>query len=317
MGGSIQPHAAQGLTWAIVSPVRNERENVLRMADRLRRQTVRPTRWVLVDNGSTDGTQRIGRELAGHEEWISLLEIGADAAGLRGRGAPIVRAFHRGLGELPPHLFAVAKLDVDVSFYPDYFERLLRALVADESLGIVCGTRYEFDGGAWTPLFGTGPSVSGAARMYRWSCLREILPLEERMGWDGIDLIKANLHGRRTLALADVPFFHHREEASREPSRWQAWAAQGDASYYMGYRPSYQVMRTLYWLAREPASLGMLWSYALGFLRGDPRCPDAEVRAHVRREQRLRSLRTRARERSGRTPDRAAAATAVAPPQEV
>ena len=53
----------------------------------------------------------------------------------------------------------------------------------------------------------TGSTVWGATRAYRWECLQRVLPLEERLGWDGIDEFKANALGWRTetLEAASVP----------------------------------------------------------------------------------------------------------------
>ena len=128
------------------------------------------------------------------------------------------------------------------------------------------------------PAPATGTSVEGQSRAYRSDCLTDVSPLEERLGWDGLDEMKANSLGWRTRSLRDLPFRHHRSVAARDASRLRAWIAQGEANHYMGYRPSYAVMRALVNACREPSALALVVGYASAALRRAPRCPDPGVR---------------------------------------
>jgi biofilm PGA synthesis N-glycosyltransferase PgaC len=296
---------SEPMTYAVITPAHNEVENLPRLAGSLRAQTLRPTQWLIVDDSSTDDTVAIADRLAAGEPWVQSLTMPTEQpradspdAGIP-RGAPVVRAFHVGFDALEPRPDLVVKLDADVSVEPDYFARLLDEFFSQPDLGIASGTCYQLEDGVWRQFYGTGNSVWGAARAYRLRCLEEILPLEERMGWDGIDVIKANVRGWRTAILLDLPFRHHRREAARESGRWKAWAAQGEAAHYMGYRPSYVLARTLFRAGRDPAAAGMLWAYAASSLRRAPRCADPGVRGYIQRTQRLRHLPTRKREALG------------------
>ena len=48
------------LTYAIVMPARNERDNIERVAGSIIAQECRPTWWVIVDDGSDDGMDVVG-----------------------------------------------------------------------------------------------------------------------------------------------------------------------------------------------------------------------------------------------------------------
>jgi glycosyltransferase involved in cell wall biosynthesis len=283
--------------YVAVTPARNEAENLRRLAACLAKQTVRPSRWVIVDDGSTDDTAAALEELEREHAWVRVLAVGAKGAPRR--GGPVVRAFVAGLELLEDAAPIVVKLDADVSMEPNYFERLLAAFAADPSLGIASGSGYELDRGAWVQRHTTGTSVWGATRAYRWRCLQDVLPLEERIGWDGIDEFKASLRGWRTRTLVDLPFRHHRREGARDGSRRRAWLARGRAARYMGYRPWYLVLRALHYAKREPAAFFMLSGWAGAALRREQRHPDDAVRAELRRRQSLRHLRTRRREALG------------------
>jgi glycosyltransferase involved in cell wall biosynthesis len=282
------------LRYALVTPARNEAENLSRLARCLEAQTALPACWVIVDNGSNDETLTIAAELVRALPWARLATI-PGAKGLD-RGGPIVRAFHAGvarLGELPD---VIVKLDADVSLEPDYFERLLAAFAADSSLGIASGSGYEREGGKWRRRQMSRGSAWGAARAYRRACLLDVLPLEERMGWDGIDALKASLHGWTTQALPELPFRHHRREGERDGARARAWAAQGRASHYMGYRGWYLALRALSYIRQEPVAVAMIWGYLAAAVTRERRCPDPAVRARLRSEQRLGAIPLRIRD---------------------
>jgi biofilm PGA synthesis N-glycosyltransferase PgaC len=286
------------LSYAVVTPACDEAETLPRLAGSLAAQTLLPQVWVIAENGSTDDTPRVAAELAAASTWIVSAHVGGRRDAVR--GAPVVRAFHKGLEALEPPPDVVVKLDADVSFEPDYFERLMQAFAEDPSLGIASGSAYEQTrDGAWHQQFGTGGSVWGASRAYRWDCLQDVLPLDEYMGWDGIDRVKANMHGWRTRTLLDLPFRHHRSEGEREGKRSRHWAARGDCFYYMGYRPWYVVLGALHHARREPAALAMITGHLGAALRRKRRCPDPSVRAYLRREQRLGTVLQRRREALG------------------
>jgi poly-beta-1,6-N-acetyl-D-glucosamine synthase len=286
------------LTYAVITPVRNEQENIPRLHESIAGQSQLPERWVIVDTGSTDATLELVWTLATACSWVSVLECPVPELQ---RGGPIVRAFHvglDGLGAERPDV--IVKVDADVSLEPDHFARLLRAFAADPLLGIASGSAWELRDSVWTQLFGTRTSVWGAARAYRRECLAEITPLEERMGWDGVDELKANVQGWTTKTLLDLPFLHHRLEGGRDRSRWAAWAAQGEVAHFMGYRVSYLVARALYRTLREPAAAGMVAGYVRSSAGRRPTLSDPAARAFLRDRQRWRELPLRVGEALGR-----------------
>ena len=131
------------LRYAAITPARDEEDNLLRLGESLRAQSVLPERWLVVDNGSRDGTRDVVETLSAESPWIQLLISDGEPSAVRGR--PIVRALHRALAELvdPPDI--VVNLDADISFDPNFFERLLEAFAQDSTLGIASGTCYELE----------------------------------------------------------------------------------------------------------------------------------------------------------------------------
>src|SRR5438552_18727371 len=92
-------------TYAVVTPVLNEREHLDRLKSSLASQTVTPLAWVIVDTGSDDGTIERAEVFAGEHPWIRTLAVSPG----RARGGPIVRAFNAGLSAVPPGVDVVVK----------------------------------------------------------------------------------------------------------------------------------------------------------------------------------------------------------------
>ena len=193
------------------------------------------------------------------------------------------------------------KLDADVTFRPDFFERILAAFSAEPRLGITGGLCFEQDAdGGWRPTYVTRGHVRGATRAYRAACFADVLPLEERMGWDGIDELRARVAGWETGSIETLPFKHHRKLGARE-DRWEKWVGQGRMSHYMGYRPR------IWQLARctEACASRERWGCYGGFgaaaLRREPRFSDPAVRAYLRDQQSIRAFPRRILEALGRS----------------
>ncbi len=286
------------LSYAVVTAARDEKENLGRLAQCLGAQSLRPSVWVIVDNGSTDGTAPLARELAERTEWIRVLSL--PGAPNPERGGPVVRAFQAGLATIEPLPDVLVKVDADVSMDDDYFERLLGRFAANPSLGMASGSGHELAKGGWGPRHVTGGHVWGPCRGYRRACLSAVLPLEERTGWDGIDEVKAAVRGWQTTTFADLPFRHHRRVGTRDGRRSVHWRDQGRAAHYIGYRFSYLVMRSFFRAFRERAALAMIWGYLEAALERQARCRDESVRAYVRRGQSPLKLPARIREALGR-----------------
>ena len=283
-------------TYAIVTPVRDEADNLRRLAASLAAQTCSPQQWIVVDTGSTDATAETIADLRAALPWLQATTTTAESA--PARGGPIVRALVTGVEQLTAAPDVIVKLDADLSFERAYFERLMQAFASDPDLGMASGICTELEDGEWRPIYGTRSHVWGAARSYRWACWLDVSPLEERQGWDEVDAIKAQMKGWKVRTLVDLPFCHHRPEGTRD-GMWRRWRDQGDTAFFMGYRFSYLLIRTAFRAREDLASLAMLVGYASAAVRRAPRC-DAGVRGHLRTEQDLRRLPRRVREALGR-----------------
>jgi glycosyltransferase involved in cell wall biosynthesis len=282
------------LSYALVTPARNERDDLQRVADSIIAQAHRPAWWVIVDDGSDDGMDAVAQKLARRHDWILVVgtgESGADLANGRRRGRDLL-AFRRGLDALPDPVDIFVKVDADTSFEPHYFARLLEHFEAQPDLGIAGGACYELVDGTWERIKVSGSHPRGASRAYRWALLDDVFALEPELGWDGVDEVMAELRGYRTEGIHELGFRHHRKVGERD-GRLRAGTALGRQAWYMGYRPTYLILRALYRARENAASIAMIGGYAWAAVSGAPQCPNPTVTHRVRERQRLRAVMRR------------------------
>jgi hypothetical protein len=277
--------------YAIVTPARNERENLERLAESVLAQTHRPTWWIIVDDGSDDGMDVVAERLAAEHAFIRLERTneGSDRLQDGRRQGRDLLAFRLGVNRLPDPVDIFVKVDADTSFDAAYFATLVQRFGEEPDLGIAGGTCYELEDGVWERVKVNAAHPRGASRAYRWALLDDVMALEPTLGWDGVDEVLAELRGFHTKGFTDIGFRHHRRVGERE-GRLRAGSALGRQAWYMGYRPSYLVLRAAYRARRNPASMAMIYGYAAAAAGGDPRCPHPSVVDRMRDRQRLREV---------------------------
>src|SRR4051794_6340865 len=166
--------SADGKEVLIISPVRNERKYLEMVARGMERQTRPPDLWVVIDDGSDDGTPELLRELEARLPFMRALSTPDGYTRDRGDRHAVAaapRAFNWALATVDGEEFThLGKLDGDIELPDDYFERLLGEFDRDPSLGIAGGMLEEESGGEWR-IAGHAPHhVRGALKLYRREC---------------------------------------------------------------------------------------------------------------------------------------------------
>jgi poly-beta-1,6-N-acetyl-D-glucosamine synthase len=278
--------------YAIVTPVRDEEEHIERTLEAMIAQTLLPVRWVVVNDGSSDHTGTIAEAYAERHSWIHVVH--RPDRGRRQNGSGVIEAFNEGYRHLDGVEWDyIVKLDGDLSFASDYFERCFVEFAQDVSLGIGGGTLYDVlpDG----PKHQPHPTfhVRGATKIYRRACWEQLGGLWSGPGWDTIDEVKANMLGWTTRTFRGIPVSHHRVTGAAEGG-WRDNFKNGRGSYAAGYHPLFVFARCANRLFHRPYALGaaaMLYGFLSGYWRHTARQKDAELIRYARKQQLNRLLR--------------------------
>ncbi len=278
----------------VVTPVYNEGANLERTARAVAAQSLRPDRWLVIDDGSADDTLAVARRLERELEFLTVAEAprtiapGADNLGL----AREAHAFNAGLELCGWREYdLIGKLDGDVELPPDWFATLAARFEADPRLGLAGGRLAEPDrGGSWRTIPIPAHHVHGAVKLFRRECLEAIGGVPERLGWDTIDETYARMRGFETLSFADLLARHHRPHGSAD-GRLRGRARHGECAWILHYGPLWTALRSLKVARTSPvgvSGLAFLGGYLGAGLRRVPRVEDPEFRRFTRAELRGR-----------------------------
>jgi biofilm PGA synthesis N-glycosyltransferase PgaC len=277
-------------SYIIITPVRDEERFIQHTIECVVSQTCAPLEWVIVDDGSRDRTGDIIDGYAGRYSWLRAIHR-ADR-GFRKAGGGVMEAFYEGYESLlQKDWHFLVKLDGDLSFDPDYFEKCFEYFRNDSELGIGGGAIYHAQNGKQVMEEGPRFHVRGATKIYRRGCWEAIGGLWPNAGWDTIDEVKANMAGWKTQTFPDVRLLHHRLTGSAEglvPDR----VKHGVGCYVTGYHPVFVAASCLRRLTQKPFLLGsaaIFYGFVKGYLTRPSRLDDPHAIRFVRHQQ-LRRL---------------------------
>lgn len=274
-------------TYVLVTPARNEAKFIELTLKSVVAQTVRPLKWVIVSDGSTDGTDEIVSRYAAEHSWIELARMPERH---ERHFAGKIYAFNTGYAKVKDLPYEViGSLDADISFDPDYFSFLLRKLAESASLGLV-GTPFKDIGPIYDYRFVNIEHVSGACQLFRRECFEDIggyVPVKGG-GVDYVAVVSARMKGWTTRTFPEMLCFHHREMGTAEHGVWTARFRYGVKEYALGNHPLWQLSRAAYQMTKRPFFIGglaLLLGYLSAFLRRMERPVHDEFVAFCRREQ--------------------------------
>lgn len=236
--------AKNGTDYILISPVRDEEQYIEQTISSVINQTIKPSRWIIVNDGSSDRTPEIIDSYRKRFDWIEILRIKRDTA--RQPGSPVVNAFNRGYDLVKDSEFDfVVKLDCDLRFASDYFEKLLQEFEKDPRLGIGSGIYFEDHGKGWTPVKMPLYHTAGACKFMRKECFNQIDGFVVAKGWDTIDEIRAQMRGWRTRHFEDLAMYHLKNEGSGI-GLLKTNAMHGEIFYLTGGSKFFFIMKVLH-----------------------------------------------------------------------
>lgn len=275
--------------YVLVTAARNEDAFIEKTIKSVIAQTVRPMKWAIVSDGSTDRTEEIVNDYSKYYCFMHL--IVTEGEGSRNFSSK-VNAIHKGLDSLV-HLdyCFIGILDADIVLEKNYFEVMLERFDLNEKLGLAGGWTYDPINGQFQETPGNRKrSVAGGTSIFRRECFEGIggyLPIATG-GEDHLAEIMARMHEWKTETFLDQKVFHLRAHSIEGTNLLGARYRLGLQDYFLGYHPFYEILKSLSRIPLRPYLIGSicsLWGYFHGALSRKPIIVPTDVAEYLRSEQ--------------------------------
>ncbi|WP_194766143.1 glycosyltransferase [Tamlana sp. I1] len=220
------------MNFYIVIPAHNEETSIGQTLESLVNQSLLPKRVVVVNDNSTDDTQKIVSAFAEKYAFISL--VNSKSSNKHLPGSKIINAFYKGYETLDDDYDVICKFDADLIFPKHYLEQLSHHFSTDEKLGMASGFCYIEKNGDWILENLTRKDhIRGALKAYRKACFIEIGKLKPSMGWDTVDELLAKYYGW-TILTDETLHIKHLKPTGISYNKASKYL-QGEAMYKMRY----------------------------------------------------------------------------------
>ncbi|MEX0772383.1 MAG: glycosyltransferase family A protein [Balneolales bacterium] len=251
------------MKFAVITPAYNEENYIKHTLESVAKQSLKPSSWIIVDDGSTDSTFELISEYAQDFSWIQAekkpIKFNHQA------GAGVVQTFNYGLERLPfSNYDVIVKLDADLTLPEDYFDRVAEEYRKDPKLGMCGGVCVVEENGEYVFESVADPDhLRGPIKSYRKACFEQIGQIRPIYGWDTLDELLALYYGWNIKVLQDLKVVHHRKTHS-ETKSLQILLQSGRAFHTMGYGPFVALFSALKQIKLPPAGLSSIviyWGY--------------------------------------------------------
>src|SRR5689334_3289144 len=276
--------------YVLISPCRNEADFMRQTIEGVLAQSLQPTQWIIVDDGSTDATAEILREYAAQHAWIRI--VTRPDRGRRSVGPGVIDAFYAGYAAITCSDYNfLCKLDLDLRLPPRYFEILVARMNANPLLATCSGKAYVEENGRLINERHADDTSLGMTKFYRRECFEQIGGFVREVMWDGIDCHQCRMRGWIACSWdePELRFLHLRPMGSSQQSIYAGRVRHGYGQYFMGTGFLFTAAGALARLNQKPyvlGSLAILWGWLKAAAQRRPRFEDPKFRRFLRRYHR-------------------------------
>ena len=260
-------------SYVLITPARDEENFIEKTLHSVISQTIQPKKWVIVSDGSIDKTDEIVKHYVARYGFIQLKTIRSSN---NRNFASKVTAFNEGYSLLKDIDYEfIGNLDADVSFNPDYFEKILEEFHRNPALGIAGGWILEPHKGIFKErVSNTTRSVPGAIQLFRKECFENIngyTPVSKG-GIDSLAEIKTLMHGWSVESFPHYKVRHYRRTSAGKNNVLLTRFRQGEIDYILSAHLLFQITKMIYRLNEKPFFIGSflrISGYFWAFIHGE------------------------------------------------
>jgi len=278
--------------YIVITPAKNEEKMIEHTLKSVCHQTLKPLRWIIVDDGSNDDTASIVDKYREKYPWITLIKN--DTYDEERSGGPkVVRAFYRGYDTIADDDYDfIVKMDADLTLPDNYFETVSRCFNNNSKVGICGGYCVNEKDGKLVKEKTAEFHVRGAFKAYRKECFADIGGIKQVWDWDGLDQMMAMYSGWEVEVLP-LAVVHHRE-TSGEYNLIRHSFRSGKEYYKMGYGFLLAVLKSVSIMPKKPFLLrGAVFfiGFTSAFLNNSTKIVDNDLAGFIRKFQYDRILK--------------------------
>jgi len=275
--------------YVLVTPARNEGAFLPRLIESIERQTVKPAKWVIVSDASTDDTDDIATIASTNNPVIQLIRVPGGAK--RSFGSKAL-AFKAGYEALQDVVFDyVGNLDADVTMEPNYYEKNLEEMSNNKWLGVSSGVLWDKTESGYERTNSNLNHAVGAVQFWRRECFEAVggyRPVTVG-GVDSLAELTARMKGWETRSFPNLPVYHHKpvDFANGRTGMRIAYRA-GLTEYHIGTHPLFATLKAIRRWKESPiilSTLVRLFAYWKLWLVGTQRDASNELVAYLKNEQ--------------------------------
>ncbi|WP_430411949.1 glycosyltransferase [Kordia sp.] len=216
----------------IVIPAHNEETHINATLTSVVQQTKLPAKVVVVNDNSSDGTEKIIDTFT--ENYSFFTKVNTNAPNEHLPGSKVINTFYKGFETLDDTYDVIVKLDADIILPENYFETICNHFLNDSEVGIAGGFCYIQKGTTWILENLTDKDhVRGALKAYRKQCFIDIGGLKKAMGWDTVDELLAQYYGWKIKTDTSLKTKHLKPTGATYNKK--AMYRQGEAFYRLRY----------------------------------------------------------------------------------
>ena len=277
--------------YLIITPVHNEQEHLVRFLDSIVSQTNLPDLCLLVNDNSTDDTDKILKIYSEKYNWIK--SVYRKSSTIKVQGSKVIETFNYGLSRVDINSYDyISKIDADLEFDSTFFDCVINSFKTQPSVGLIGGFIQEFDGKQWVTKHDSDYHVRGALKTYRTKAFKEIGGLKPVFGWDGLDEMQLFYHGWQTHNITNK--VKHYRQAGSDYSSISLSYRSGKANYINGCNFIMAIVRSVVRMKVKPyflAGIAFFMGYLVSFAKREEKIVEKDLAKYINNFHKKRILK--------------------------
>ncbi|RLJ00138.1 MAG: glycosyltransferase family 2 protein [Candidatus Aenigmatarchaeota archaeon] len=272
--------------YLVITPCKNEGQNLPNLVESVASQTIRPVLWVIVDDGSTDDTPEILKKAMEKYRWIKSIRLGENRK--RDLGLHLASVIKKGFDFAIEYCLKnkinynyLGNLDADLILEPTFYENLIKEFEKDPKLGIASGGTRHIIGNRIVYAKMNPDEPSGGHMLIRKECFEDCGGIPISYACDSVLKAKARLRGWKTRRFDNYLATEIRDVNSAE-GYWRGFMHKGRVSYYLYLHPFHVLVRTLVYSCKRPHYTGLAYmlGYLSSFINKEEKINDEEIKQY-------------------------------------